>query len=120
MSWWNGTETYASWEPLSLPFEAKRFPITITHFDLECVECGQTVVALRAKFHEYPNCVEVLCGGICYHCRLLTYGRLRWYADGRLLHQAKDGWHPHMMEPVHPVREFFGRLCKKLGLLLGG
>lgn len=120
MPWWNGVETYAGWKPLDLPFEAERHNITIEHFGLGCVECGHKVERLRGKFVEHHNCIEVLCGGVCHDCRLITYGRLRWYEDNRLLHQARDGWHTHMMVPAHPVREFFRRLCKKIGSLLGG
>jgi hypothetical protein len=114
MPWWDGTKTYENWKPLRLPYEAERHTLTVERFKLECVECGKSNERLRGKFVEYDNCVEILCGGICHDCRLITYGRIRVYDDDRVLHQARGGWHVIRMVPVHPVREFIERIADQI------
>lgn len=81
-----------------------------------CAVCGVKTCNPRGHINSYNGCLDINVGGLCTECDTVTWGRIRFYSDGRCIMRGNSGnwvemhWsRPWYMHLVDWVKDLFWR-----------
>jgi len=87
--------------------------LKVTELSVICVCCGAPTADVRGDVHMHSACMEIVAGGVCAKCNVVTWSRTRLYPEHFLAWKDQG-----VMKGLYSV-SWWSRIRKFVAWLLG-
>jgi hypothetical protein len=66
--------------------------VSVVSLAVNCKLCDRSIEEIHGTAVDHASCSDFVMTVHCPGCHCITQGRVRYYADGRMLHLSDEGW----------------------------